>query len=314
MMEIKTDALKRIVGENFGFDLPPAKLLEVTTSNDKGEGDDNSGSAIMQFDQELRSRAGHRFLNNLFNEQKNAEEMLHMADEMLQEDPGSLTKDVKADKSLINECIDGASKEYNDDLKVYWAKLVAGEIRNPGTYSKRLAQLLRSLSQKDAERIRQLSQYVLFSYNRDDAFFLRYKNNPLSFADLSYLNELQIIDSNNFVFMQMRFDDEKGGERIYYHGDIVLYVEVRKKEYDMPIYSITELGKELLRIIDEKEINMTYLKGYSESIVSSSKNTITVTGGHMQKRGEYIYILGDDFYFKYPADKNNNQGESDNKE
>ena len=35
-------------------------------------------------------------MNNLFNEQKNAEDMLHMADEMLQEDPGISTKDEKA--------------------------------------------------------------------------------------------------------------------------------------------------------------------------------------------------------------------------
>ena len=313
MMELKTDALKRIVGENFGFDIPPAKLLEAETSNETEERGFNRGNAIMQFDQELRSRAGYRFLNNLFNEQKNAEDMLHMADEMLQEDPGSSTKDDKVDMSLFNVCIDGASKEYNDDLKVYWAKLVAGEIRNPGTYTKRLALLLRSLSQKDAERIRQLTQYVLYSYNKDDAFFLRYKNSQLSYADLSYLSELQIIGSADNVVKQMRFGDENGGERLYIHGDVIMYVEVRKKEYDMPIYSITELGKELLRIIDEEKINMAYIKGFSESIVNSSKNTINVTGGHFKFEGDNILILKDDTYFKYPADENNNQSEGDKK-
>lgn len=314
MMELKTDALKRIVGENFGFDLPPARLLDATTSNETEEGGDNNGSAIMQFDQGLRSRAGYRFLNNLFNEQKNAEDMLHMADEMLQEDPGSSTEDKKTDMSLFNECIDGASKEYNDELKVYWAKLVAGEIRNPGTYTKRLAQLLRSLSQKDAERIRQLSQYVIFSYKGDDAFFLRYENNPLSYADLSYLSELQIIDSADNVIKQIRFDDERGGERIYIHGNVVLYVEIRKKEYKMPIYSITELGKELLRIIDVAEINMEYLKGFSESIVSSNKNTIIVSGGHVQIKGDDILLVVDDQYFKYPAEESGDQGTRDKKE
>lgn len=34
----------------------------------------------------------------------------------------------------------------------------------------------------------------------------------------------------------------------------------------------------------------------------------------MQINGEYISILRDDLYFKYPADKNNNQDASDNKE
>ena len=103
----------------------------------------------------------------------------------------------------------------------------------------------------------------------------------------------------------MRFADENGGERIYFHGDVIIYVEVRKKEYDMPIYSITELGKELLRIIDEEEINMAYIKGFSENIVNSSKNSINVTGGHAQIKEDEILILNDDTYFKYPADENN---------
>ena len=43
-MEIKTDALKKIVEDNFGFAFPPAKLLEVTTSNETEEGGNNSGN------------------------------------------------------------------------------------------------------------------------------------------------------------------------------------------------------------------------------------------------------------------------------
>ena len=305
-MDIKNDSLKKVLSYAFGFNLPQSNLLETSTSND----DNNSTTDLTIVDEELKFRAGRRLLAEEINKQKNLEDVIQRADDILQTEPQPLPCQKETDKGWIDECLDGAGKTYIDNLKDYWAKLLAGEIKNPGTYSKRAVNFMKTLSQKDAEKIRNMCQYVMYSIDKNDAFILRHKDSQYTYADLSFLMELRLLNSSSFVVKKLRYNDEKGGGALYIHNDVGFYLEISKKEYDLPIYSFTELGKEILSIIDDMNVNMDYLRKFSESIIEKKKE-LKISCGHLLCDEDSYRFVIDNIFFHLPEYDNDNNN-SDN--
>lgn len=301
-MDIKNDLLKKVLSSAFGFNLPQSNLLETSTSND----DNNSTTKLTIIDKELKNRAARRLVAEEINKQKNLEDVILRADDILQTEPQPLSHQEETDQGWIDECLDGAGKTYNDNLKDYWAKLLAGEIKNPGTYSKRAVNFMKTLSQKDAEKIRDMCQYVMYSLDKNDAFILRYEDSLYTFTDLSFLMELRLLNSSSFVVKQYRYKDEKGGVAFFLHNNVGFLLKISKKKYDLPIYSFTELGKEILSIIDDMNVNMYYLRKFSESIIEKKKE-LNISCGHFQFDGYSYHILLDDIFFQLPEDENENK-------
>lgn len=293
-MEIKNDLLRRMLAKPFGLNICSQNLLETSSSQE----DDSSDSELIKVDESLRARAGQRLYAEVINHQLNTEDVVQRADDILQADPDIDDSQEEPDQGWVEDCLDGAGRTYNDNLKDYWAKLLAGEIKKPGTYSKRAVNFMKTLSQKDAERIRNMCQYVMYDTNKEDAFLLRYDKKPYTYKDVIYLGELGLLDSSSTVVKKYEFIDDNGGAALFVHNDIGVFINIRMKEYHMPIYTFTELGKEILSIIDDQDANMDYIKDYSKSICEKNKK-LEIRGGHIYEKDDSYYIVDDDIHFYF---------------
>ena len=238
------------------------------------------------------------------------EDVIQMTDEILQKDPdfkNASINDEDNDPEWIQECLNGAGKTYNHDLKLYFAKLLAGEIKNPGKYSKRAINFMRSISQKDAEKIRNMCQYVMYDFNTDEAFILRYKNAEYSFKDTSFLMELRLLNTSNLVVKQFRAE-QPYNQGFFFHKDVGYLIDIKAKEYNLPIFSFSELGKEILSIIDDVEVNIDYLKNYTKSI-TNNRADIFVVGGQYELDGELIHFQNNTMYFEIPQKDKGTRGQ-----
>lgn len=69
------------------------------------------------------------------------------------------------DESIDNDWLfrwrDCASQVSSDELQTLWGKILAGEIKAPGSYSLRTLEFLKNLSQSEAAAITKLSQFVI---------------------------------------------------------------------------------------------------------------------------------------------------------
>ena len=267
MKEIKTDLLKRMLAKPFGLNLSTQNLLEATPS-DEGY-NQVSGAELTNVDKGLKQRAGRRLYAEELNKQQNIEDVVQRADNIMQSDPKNNEVQEEADQGWIEDCLDGAGKTYNDNLKDYWARLLAGEITKPGTYSKRTVAFMKSLSQKDAERIRVMCQYVMYS-GKEDASILQYDEEMYSFDEIRFLMELRLLDSQSFIVKKYKFENGEGNMG-FYHGDVGFLIKVKKPNYDLPIYAFTELGKEVLSIIDDMPTNIDSLKHFSEYMLKKNE-------------------------------------------
>lgn len=297
-MEIKNDSLKRVLESAFGINIQQQNFL--SDSNSPSENAPIQSDKVAVYDEGLRFRAGRRLVAEELNKQKNIEDVVEEADKLLQADPTSSATQDEVDKGWVDECLDGAGKAYNEDLKQYWAKLLAGETRAPGTYSLRAVDFMKKLSKKDAERIRLLCELVMYTYNNDGAVILRYDHSSYyKYTDMRYLMELGLIDASSTVVIQLRFNEKGKGNVLYIHGNAAIYLEIDRKEYDLPVYAFTELGKEILSVIDDQKVNFGYLKEFSRSITNGRKD-ISIIGGRLIMKDSDCAIVQDNMFFQYP--------------
>jgi hypothetical protein len=261
-MDIKNETLRRMLAGPFGWNVKKQNLLESNVTEGETQTD---GRALAVVDKELSERAAQRLVASEVNKQKNMEDVIQRADEILQKEPSNELTSEESDQGWVEDCLDGAGKAYNDELKDYWAKLLAGEIKKPGSYSKRTVAFMKSLSQKDAERIRNMCQYVMYS-EKNDASILQYDEEMYSFDEIRFLMELRLLDSQSFIVKKYKFDKGEG-HMGFYHGDAGFIIKVKKPNYDLPVYTFTELGLEVLSIIDDMPTNIDNLKNFSEYMI-----------------------------------------------
>lgn len=301
-MDIKSNPLKKFLANAFGLNIAPNNLLEAPTANNKADGN----TELLQIDDDLKTRAGRRLLAEEINKQKNLEDVIQRADDILQSEAYDSKQDglqEKTDQGWVDDCLDGAGKAYDDDLKDYWAKLMAGEIKNPGFYSKRAIQFMKSLSKTDADKIKKMCQYVVYNFDNTDAVILRYKPSNYTFDEISFLMELRLLNYNHSIVKQYRFEENEGFG-FFRKKDVGLFVKIKRKEYDLPIYSFTELGKEILTIIDDADINRKYLVDFSKSI-TENKDFLEVNGGDMVGIDDSYHFVKNENYFEIPETGNN---------
>lgn len=296
-MNIKDDTLRKMLAGPFGWNLKKQNLLDVSTESDTS----TEGQALTVLDKELSERAAMRLVASEVSKQKNMEDVISRADEILQNEPKSEQASEEDDQEWVEECLEGAGKAYNENMKDYWAKLLAGEIKHPGSYSKRTINFMKSISQRDAEKIRNMCQYVMYTNNGTAPVIMRYKQSKYSYKELSFLMELRLLDSSSTIVSQLRFTGDKG-HVLYQKKGVGLFLIIDKSEYDLPIYSFTELGKEVLSIIDDVEVNIDYLKEFVSKITERDKS-LHVICGDLKEREDSYYFVENDRYFEIPEKK-----------
>ncbi len=297
-MEIKNNSLKRILDNALGVNIQQQNIL--ADPNSTSEGTSIQSDKVVAFDKGLSFRAGRRLVAEELNKQNNIENVVQKADKILQADQETSATQDEVDKRWVDECLDGAGKAYSEDLRQYWAKLLAGETRVPGTYSLRAVDFMKKLSQKDAERLRLLCKLVMYTDSNVDAVILRYDHSSYyKYTDMRYLMELGLIDASSTVVLQLKFNDIGKGNVSYFHGNAAISLDIERKEYDLPVYAFTELGKEILSVIDDQEVDLEYLKEFSRSITNGRKDISIIGGRLIMKDGAYA-IVHDNTFFRYP--------------
>lgn len=101
-------------------------------------------------DEELVERTINHFGQKLFKEQLNREKVAAKAIEELKNDPPTQDSDSEIDEDWLSMFSRIAEQKSNTDVQLFLAKILAGEIRKPGSYSPQTIQILSTLSQSVA--------------------------------------------------------------------------------------------------------------------------------------------------------------------
>lgn len=230
---------------------------------------------------ELVQRAQNRFLFQEMKKQQNIESVIAVAYSEL-EDTTSVN-DTPVDSDWIGAFFDSVSNVSTEQMQVLWGKLLAGEVQHPGSFSLRTLNVLKNLTQNEANIFKEIAPFVLRcpgdEENTYEDYFLLANNGDkilekygIPFVKIMRLNEAGLICENSQIRVVLTI---KANESNYING-IEKSIKIENMSEDGNIlivqhqtYILTEAGKEFLPILLEdccKESSNQYLDDCLEEI------------------------------------------------
>lgn len=210
---------------------------------------------------EFAKRAQNRLAFQELTKQRNIESVIDIAYSEL-EGQAAVT-DEPIDPDWIISFFNSVEDISNEQIQQLWGKLLAGEIKKPNSFSKRTLNVLKNLTQKEANIFQHISPYVLrCSGDRtksfDDYFLPSDAFSPrdllekysISFPEILVLHEAGLISENDWISTGVIIQP---GETEYICGMKekmqLSNTDSTETQIFCSAYILTEAGKELLPIV-----------------------------------------------------------------
>lgn len=175
--------------------------------------------------------------------------VLHAENE-LKEDP-TPPADKKIEADWLYRWRDCAGSVSADELQAIWGRILAGELKSPGSYSYRLLEFVKNLTKDEAQLIEKIAPFVIADFiakNPESAL----ADENLSFTTFLVLQELGVVAGVEAIGIAKIFDSSTKGNftRILCcHGrGLLIEHSDEKKKLELPAYLITSLGRQVIKL------------------------------------------------------------------
>jgi uncharacterized repeat protein (TIGR03899 family) len=185
----------------------------------------------------------------------------------------------KADADWFSTFTELAEDVSNKTMQNLWAKILAGEISQPGSFSTKTLKIFRAMSITEAkllskacslavtEQAKRNIRIISGAYQTPNLFNFfsknREQNIPFSQFSLSYA-DLLILADNHLVFIQETESSPiKKSESFYFNfNGKPLTLTAKKSSCVLKFYKFTPIGSELARLISDNidDVYLQYLK------------------------------------------------------
>lgn len=221
--------------------------------------DDNSPRNNLSLEKRTQQRVEYKEQKR----QKNIESITQKAAESLESE--SVVSGDPVDEDWISRFFDYAEDISSEDMQELWARILAGEIKKPKSYSMRTLDILRNLSTEEAEVFIKFGSFAILS--EGTAFLLNFKGEKLleeeyqlNFRERLLLEELGLLAANDLQFKIMKTADDPKSIVFIIKNTIVIQEKLaRKPEQQLQILVFTKIGQELLQLI-KAEPQKAYLQ------------------------------------------------------
>jgi hypothetical protein len=154
----------------------------------------------------------------------------------------------KVDDDWLFRWRDCAGDVSPESMQNLWGRILAGEIKAPGSFSLRTLDFLRNLSQEEAVEIEKLSRFAIDGIIwRDDIL-----KDELPFSTMMTMQDLGIlsgVEALGLINNWISDDPTKFVKAFTSNGKaLVITHDDPKKTLTLPVYLLTGVGKQLLRL------------------------------------------------------------------
>lgn len=229
----------------------------------------------------LEDRTQERLNFQEAKKQLNIENVTAFAAEELKNEPP--VTDEPLDEDWTTRFFRIAEDISNEEMQALWGKILAGEIKQPKTYSLRTLELIRNLSKLEATTFMKVANFAIKSGNANYLFKsndeeLLSKKYNINYGDIALLIEIGLIQPGDFVSYQL-LQQPTDSQRVFTSGNIVIIAKVKANTptIQMPVNVFTNAGNELLKLI-KPNTPFDYLTAIANSIKNEN---VEVKYGHI---------------------------------
>lgn len=192
---------------------------------------------------------------------KNFLKIAKMADSLVQEKRNnSIDKQYSFDWFI--RYYEASGNISDKEMQILWAKILAGEIEKPSSYSLRTLDVLRNISKEEAERFVKICNSAIkiesaqYAIPADHDYISK---NDINYSDILMLEEIGLINSDSNV--RINNDLEVNTEYILYvYGSLIVRAIVsEKRELSLRVFLFTNVGNELATLIDRESNEENFL-------------------------------------------------------
>lgn len=199
----------------------------------------------------------HRTENRLdYKEQKrqrNIENITAKAAENLESE--TEVSDEEVDEDWTTRFFNYAEDISSDEMQEIWARILAGEVKKPKSFSLRTLDTLRNLSKEDAEIFMKFAKLAVEA--NGTSFIINFKNEKLleekynlKFNDRLLLEELGFLTANDLSYT-VKPTQNNSVQIVFTTGNIVIIhqKEQNKPQQNIPVLVFTKIGQQLLKLV-----------------------------------------------------------------
>lgn len=245
-------AIDRLLGSL--FDIPAAKW-EAVTKRIRAQSDQeiklisSETSAIekaIEDDNDFRHRIAEHHLSSRLKYISNKNIVTHQAIELLSKEKPHEEQDsgVNLEEDWLNYFEQYAEKASSERMQDLWARVLAGEIRKPRSFS---LVTLRFLAELDKEMATKFEEKTKYRFG--DGFILNPGSDQMkgaSLLDFTFLEEVGLLQDVTTGLRQTKTPND--GVVVWREGGFLLKVET-EKEISLGTIRITRIGREITSIL-----------------------------------------------------------------
>lgn len=198
--------------------------------------------------------------------QKNIEEVVSTAGKILEAEKDVSKEPVNPDWAI--RFFDIVQDISDNEMQLLWGQILAGEIKQPQSYSLRTLETLRNMTKEEAEIFQKVAQFVLvqgeaFLFTADDVM----EKFGVNYSNIAKLIEVGLIQPGEFVNRSYSSNNIKDVKYGIIYGNIVIIIEQKANspKISVPIKLLTTSGKELVKLINIHP-NIDYIKELARTI------------------------------------------------
>ena len=205
----------------------------------------------------LETRANIRINQQQLRKQKNLENVVGKAyNELIGK---KLDSNVEIDEDLIIRFFDDAENISDDQVQTLWARILAGEVLKPRTYSYRFLSVLKNISKQEFDIIQKVAPLIC-----EDAIIKDYeslKRKGITKQDISIIEDMGLIKDGS---LQIRGAKLQVGEtdflfRTSKYAFIVGNSSSVMTDFFIDVLELTETGKKLFELT-EASLDLDYME------------------------------------------------------
>ena len=233
----------------------------------------------------LYARTCSRLVFQEMKKQEKIEKVIKIAENELLATEDVEDRDAEVDEDWLIRFFNSVQDIGNERMQLLWGKVLAGEIKKPGTYSLRCIDTMTKMTQEEAQVFEELSSFMI-EYHGTWAILNDEEINEkhaIDYRKILMLDECGIIDSNGMMSITITVQ-ENSDFRLIYGMKLLRFPAQEEIKLTVPIYKLTRIGHELLNVLTPK-INQDYFWDIALFLSKQNKNVIFTMHDIVEKDG-----------------------------
>ena len=155
-----------------------------------------------------------------------------------------------------------------EQMQALWGKVLAGEVKRPGSFSLRTLDILKNISQKEAETFVRVAQIAFLIENKTfvpnpDRYKFLQDHFGIGFLDLLLLREIGLLSPSDLEFTLPKA--EKDSLSIFTCGSTCVLVDrpAGTPQHRIIAVVFTEIGRQLLQLVERVPAEPQYIEKFA---------------------------------------------------